>query len=724
MLRRAVLLVAAFWALAEPSVAEAKRVAFVVGIDVYDNLGPNQQLAKAVNDSRAVAGVFKEIGFQVIAAENTSRPNFLRAWQRFLDTVAPGDLTALYFSGHGVEINGSNYLIVRDAPQAADGEEVLKNSALRLQSLIDRLKEQRGQASIFVIDACRDNPYADQSKKRGLNASRGLRAEEPPKGTMIMLSAGAGQEALDSLSPTDPNPNSIYTRTLLPLLKEPGLEITDLAKRLRGEVEALAATVRHEQRPAFYHELSGDLFLVPRPQGSPGIAAGPPASEAAAAWSAAKDSSSPAVLEFYIKRFPGTVYAGMAQARLDELKRTQVAVATPPPPAPNLALPAAPRVAPPTAPSVPGPANRPAEVSQPKRPPSVYEAAQAWAAARQSSSPDVLSDFLEKYADTIYGPMARQRLQDLKGAEFAAMLPAPQRAPDGPALAAMVPPAQPAAPPASTPVAGPFQASRPAVPLTPADEGRLAPQNQFTECVGCPDMTVVPAGSFTIGSPAGEVGRTGDEGPQVRVTFARPFAVGRYAVTFEEWDACTADGGCNGYRPPDDGRPRGRYPVVNVSWDDAQSYVAWLSKRTGRRYRLLSEAEREYAARAGTTSSFWWGSSISPKQANYDGTISYVGGERGEFRQRSLAVDTFSANPFGLSQVHGNVNEWVADCWRGSYQDMPSDGAASTSGDCGRRVLRGGSWYDPPQQLRAAARTAVYPGFRSNKIGFRVARTL
>jgi formylglycine-generating enzyme required for sulfatase activity len=164
--------------------------------------------------------------------------------------------------------------------------------------------------------------------------------------------------------------------------------------------------------------------------------------------------------------------------------------------------------------------------------------------------------------------------------------------------------------------------------------------------------------------------------------------------------------------------------VVNVSWDDAQSYVAWLSKKTGKPYRLLSEAEREYAARAGTTSSFWWGPSISPKQANYDGTIGYGGGERGEFRQRSLAVDAFSANPFGLSQVHGNVNEWVTDCWRGTYQDMPLDGAASTSGDCGRRVLRGRSWYDPPQQLRAAARAAVYPGFRSNKIGFRVARAL
>jgi formylglycine-generating enzyme required for sulfatase activity len=732
MLRAAVLVCVAFWALAAPTVAEAKRVAFVVGINTYDNLGPNLQLLKAVNDSKAVASVLKDIGFQVIAAENTTRPNFLRAWQRFLDTVAPGDVTALYFSGHGVEINGSNYLLVRDAPVAADGEEVLKNSALRLQALIDRLKEQRAQVSIFVIDACRDNPYADPRGKRGLNVARGLRAEEPPKGTMIMLSAGAGQEALDALSADDPNPNSVYTRTLLPLLKEPGLEITDLAKRLRGEVEALAATVRHEQRPAFYHELSGDLFLVPKPVGSPAVANGlPVTSEAAVAWSATKDTTSTAVLESFLKQFGGTVYANMARARLEELKRTQVAVATTAGAAPATSVPAAsaPRVDPPPVAASPGPV-RPAPVAspEPKRPPSVYDAAQAWAVVRQTNDPDALNDFIGKYADTIYGPMARQRLQELKGSQgtqIAAALPAPsQRALDAAAPPAPLPPSQPVTPVAATPVVGMVHVPHAAAPLAAAEERRLVPQDQFTECTGCPEMTVVPAGSFLIGSPASEAGRAVDEGPQVGVTFARPFAVGKSAVTYEEWDACAADGGCSGYRPPDDGRPRGRYPVVNVSWDDAQNYVAWLSRKTGKPYRLLSEAEREYVARAGTTTPFWWGSSISSRQANYDGTLGYAGGERGEFRQRSVAVDSFPVNPFGLSEVHGNVSEWVADCWRGSYQDIPANGAASTTGDCGRRVLRGGSWYDPPQQLRSAARSALYPGFRSNKIGFRVARSL
>ncbi len=159
-----------------------------------------------------------------------------------------------------------------------------------------------------------------------------------------------------------------------------------------------------------------------------------------------------------------------------------------------------------------------------------------------------------------------------------------------------------------------------ATPLSPERERALAPKDSFKECDGCPEMVVVPAGSFTMGAPANEEGNAPDEFPQHMVTFARQFAVGRFALTFDEWEACAADGGCNGYRPADQGWGRGRRPVINVSWDDARSYVAWLSRKTDRTYRLLSEAEREYVLRAGTTTPFWWGGSIATSQANYDGT--------------------------------------------------------------------------------------------------------
>jgi formylglycine-generating enzyme required for sulfatase activity len=245
-------------------------------------------------------------------------------------------------------------------------------------------------------------------------------------------------------------------------------------------------------------------------------------------------------------------------------------------------------------------------------------------------------------------------------------------------------------------------------------------------CPICPEMVVVPAGGFLMGSPHNEPGREPTEG-QVGVTFARSFAVGKYAVTFEEWDACVADGGCKGYRPNDQGWGRERQPVINVSWDDVDWYIAWLKQKTGKSYRLLSEAEREYATRAGKSSPFWWGTSITPRQANYDGSTVYQGGgAAGEYRQKTLAVDSFGANPWGLYNVHGNLWEWTADCWSSVNNGYPSDGGPRIDGaeDCDRRVKRGGAWDSEPKLLRAASRARSEQGLRTTDIGFRVARQL
>ena len=238
-------------------------------------------------------------------------------------------------------------------------------------------------------------------------------------------------------------------------------------------------------------------------------------------------------------------------------------------------------------------------------------------------------------------------------------------------------------------------------------------------------MVVVPAGSFTTGSPANEPQRFDDE-VQVRVSIAAPFAVGRFAVTFDDWAACVADGGCNGYKPDDLGC--GGCPVVNVNWDDAKAYAAWLSRKTAKAYRLLSEAEREYVTRAGTTTPFWWGSSITPKQASYDGSADPYkgGGSKGEYRQRTVLVGSFDPNPWGLYNVHGNVWEWTEDCWNDSNTDNPGDGSARTTGNCTRRVIRGGSWDASPQYLRSAERLRDWlPSTSRDSVrGFRVARTL
>jgi formylglycine-generating enzyme required for sulfatase activity len=245
--------------------------------------------------------------------------------------------------------------------------------------------------------------------------------------------------------------------------------------------------------------------------------------------------------------------------------------------------------------------------------------------------------------------------------------------------------------------------------------------NSFKDCPECPEMVIVPAGSLMMGSPENEPEHQGDEEPQHNVTLAKPFAVGRFAVTFAEWDACADDGGCGGYKPRDEGWGRADRPVINVNWDDAQAYAKWLSKITGRHYRLLSEAEREYVTRAGKPSPFWWGASISPAQANYDGNYTYNGGRKGEYRGRTLPVKIFDPNPWGLYQVHGNVREWVEDCWHDNYSGAPTDGSAWTTGKCEYRVLRGGSWVNDPRILRAAYRYLDHPQIRYSFRGFRVA---
>lgn len=274
------------------------------------------------------------------------------------------------------------------------------------------------------------------------------------------------------------------------------------------------------------------------------------------------------------------------------------------------------------------------------------------------------------------------------------------------------------------PVAGIFPSIRTARPLSAAEERALRPKDLFKECESCPEMVVVPAGEFTMGAPVTERSSDSDERPQHRVVFGNRFAVGRFAVTFAEWDACVAAGGCKNYRPGDRGWGRGRQPVINLWWEDARALVAWISERTGRQYRLLSEAEREYVTRAGTTTAFWWGDSISTEQANYDGDFTYGCGLKGVFRQRTVPVDSFAPNAWGLYQVHGNVYEWVEDCWNSNYDGAPSDGSAWVTGNCARRVMRGGSWQFAPWHLRAASRGTVATAADFRKVGLRIGRAL
>ena len=234
-------------------------------------------------------------------------------------------------------------------------------------------------------------------------------------------------------------------------------------------------------------------------------------------------------------------------------------------------------------------------------------------------------------------------------------------------------------------------------------------------------MVSIPAGEFAMGSPGTELLRGLET--QHRVTIPS-FALGKYEVTFAQWDACVAGGGCKGPAALDEGWGRESRPVIGVTWDMAKSYVEWLSQKTGKAYRLPSESEWEYAARARTTTPFSFGATIAPEQANYNGSTAYGDGTVGANRGRTLPVGSFPANAFGLFDMHGNVWEWTEDCWNDGYaDDAPANGAPIVIAECGEHAIRGGSWEDAPEQIRAAARQGARRDSQSSTIGFRVARS-
>lgn len=247
--------------------------------------------------------------------------------------------------------------------------------------------------------------------------------------------------------------------------------------------------------------------------------------------------------------------------------------------------------------------------------------------------------------------------------------------------------------------------------------GQSARGTEFRDCPECPVMVTVPAGSFTMGSPPSERDRFANEGPQRTVTILRPFAVGKFEITFTEWEACAAGGGCQANKSPrDQGWGRATRPVINVSWHDARQYVDWLSLKTGKPYRLLTEAEWEYAARAGTTTVYWWGDEVGQNNANCRGCKSQWDGSQ------TAPAGSFKPNAFGIHDMLGNVWEWVQDCF-GDYTTAPSDGTAVSQSTC-PRVLRGGSWYLDPKSMRVASRFRFGPDERLMNGGFRVARDL
>jgi len=315
--------------------ASAARHALVIGNDAYVEVN---SLQKAVNDAVAMGETLGALGFDVVRATDVGRRAMNGAIQGFTARLEPGDEAVIFYAGHGVEIDGRNYLLPTDIPGARPGQEdFIRSESIPVDEILLRIRNRGTKVAVLILDACRNNPFAREGT-RSLGGSRGLARGIAPEGAFVMYSAGLGQTALDRLSDDDPHPNSVFTRSLIPLLQRPGLSHVALARQVRLTVSKLAATIRHEQRPAYYDEVTSDFFFAPpsagdpAPAGSAAVAAAsvPQAPGAdAQAWRAVENAADPAVFEAFLAAFPDGVYAALARSRLRQLE-VDIAVATPP----------------------------------------------------------------------------------------------------------------------------------------------------------------------------------------------------------------------------------------------------------------------------------------------------------------------------------------------------------------------------------------------------------
>ena len=352
----------------------------------------------------------------------------------------------------------------------------------------------------------------------------------------------------------------------------------------------------------------------------------------------------------------------------------------------------------------------------PKDTPEQYELT-FWESIKDSNHVGDYEAYLQAYPNGRFAALAKARIARLKAN-------APKAEPEKEAPPA-VPAARPAAPPPK-PKTEQAQKPPPAKPATapqqpeqraqehPAEKPQAAASvsasaGETKDCAACPVLVSLPAGKFTMGSNTGDP----SEKPAHAVSIAKPFAIGKYEVTVEQWDACVEAGACQ--KNGDSSRPKNS-PARDVSWDDAQQYVKWLSKTTGKTYRLPTEAEWEYAARGGTSTRYWWGEQMRTGMANCK--------DCGEPWQKDApaAVGSFAANPYGLHDVNGSVWEWVADCWHNSYKGAPADGKTWDEPNCRTRVIRGGSWREGASYMPVTTRFKYDASVRHSQNGFRVVR--
>jgi formylglycine-generating enzyme required for sulfatase activity len=608
---------------AQPAPAQARRVALVVGNGQYANTTP---LPNPVRDAELLSASLQRVGFEVQTLRNAPKAQMERELLQFARRAQGASVALVYFAGHGLQMEGRNYLLPVDVKLEDDMAVSLE--AIELNQLLRVV--QGASTRLVVLDACRNNPFSAGMRVTGAtrSVSRGLaRVDTATRGTLIAFSTSPDDVAADGNGQHSP-----FAQSLAKHITQPGLEIRQVFTRVRADV---LAQTGERQIPWENSSLLGDLYLA-------GAATNPMATVAP------EPVTSPN---------PPQSAGGMS---LDDLKREQ--------------------------------ATREEWSRWQQRMRGDFDAAVAFTGSADLRV-KAWERFLAAWAqnnpfssdDETLRAQAQQRLgQAQSQARGEADRPSPQP-----------------------------------TPLATATTSTASGTQTFTVNGASFRMVNVPAGSFLMGSPESELGRVvSNEGPQRRVT-VRAFQLGQTEVTQGLWQAVM---GSNPSRFKNCGSD---CPVEQVSWDDVQGFIQKLNQQTGQSFRLPSEAEWEYAARAGSTSAYPWGAQASHEHANYGKDQCCGGLALGRDRWENTApVSQFPANAFGLHDMHGNVDEWVQDCY-GSYSSAPTNGEPVNPSRCvhSHRGLRGGSWFVVPQRLRSFSRGASPPDYRHGSSGFRLART-
>jgi len=666
----------------------AKNWAIAIGINQYRNLQP---LHYAVRDAAAVRDYFlNEVNFQQVYyfSDNSSPiqtdsgppldsvPTFTTL-KRFLRTrferpfLQTGDNLWFFFSGHGIRYEDRDYLMPIDGdPGEVDG------TAIPISYVTERLRRSGADNVVLLIDACRS-----EGKKSGLGVG-----EEVQPGVVTLFSCSPQESSYE----IDGLQQGAFTYTLLQGL------------RLQGEGNC-ATVERLDQHLRYYLPQLNQRYNKPRQ--TPYATVEPAAKYhliLLPRYATVRDADT----------LKMEAYKAETNRNFDLAEQFWIRVLAVSPADPD-AIAAIRRLA-----------------VQPVPPPPVPSPSPDPNGSRSVITPPPSS----------HGLSRRRMLQvlgfggaGLGGALVVSQLAKPpQLSPD------------PSPSPSPSPAVSPPVSPLPPSPLPPGtlqlkpvdftvvtvdEKGNRAKEEKgsagiFKEDLGggvVLEIIGIPQGSFTMGSPSNELERENDEGPQREVTI-NAFLMGKYAVTQAQWQAVAKLPKVNADLQPNPSNFKGaNYPVEQVSWNEAVEFCARLSKKTGREYRLPSEAEWEYACRARTTTPFHFGPTLTTSLANYDGNYTYGSGPKGEYRKKTTAVGSFPPNAFGLYDMHGNVWEWCLDHWHDNYQGAPTDGSAwIEGGNSILRLLRGGSWLLNPRFCRSANRDGYYPGYRSDFIGFRV----